>query len=97
MKLAINQNAIQTALDPIIKSVLGLAAAATLVGIGYFGTQAFGSTPMLVTGGAISTLGFVAQLAQSQEPKSNPQSQLIESEEEEESVQPAPKKRGKQS
>jgi len=97
MKIAINQNALQTAIDPIIKSVLGLAAAASLVGVGYFGTQAFGRTPMYVVGGAMSTLGLVAQLAQSKAPKSNPQPQLVEVEEEEEAQQPTTKKKGKQS
>ena len=93
MRLSINQNA----LDPLIKSVLGLAAATPMIGICYYGTQAFGRTPMYVVGGAISTLGLVAQLAQSKAPKSNPQSQLVEGEEEEEVVQPTTKKRGKQS
>jgi len=96
MKIAINQNSLQTALDPIIKSVLGLAAAASLVGVGYYGTQAFGRTPMYVVGGAMSTLGLAAQLAQSKAQKSNPQPQLVEGEEEEEVVQPPTKKRGKQ-
>jgi hypothetical protein len=87
MKLAINQNTLQTALDSIIKSVLGLAAATTLLGIGYYGTQVFGSKTMLVTGGAISTLGLFAQLAQPKVPKQNPFPQRVEvGEEDEEEV-----------
>ena len=96
MKLVINQNALQTAIAPILKPILGLAAAASLVGIGYYGTQTFGRTPMLVTGGAISTLGLVAQLAQSLAPKSKTQPLTVEASSESESVQPTTKKRGKQ-
>ena len=103
MSLSINRSTLIASVQPIVKPILELAAAASLVGIGYFGTQFLGKAPMFVVSGSVSTLGLAAELARTLVPKSKstfvqvePEEQEVE-EEEEEVVQPTTKKRGKQS
>ena len=102
MSLSINRSTLIASVQPIVKPILELAAAASLVGIGYFGTQFLGKAPMFVVSGSVSTLGLAAELARTLVPKSKstflqvePDEQAVE--EEEEVVQPTTKKRGKQS
>jgi len=102
MNLTINKSTLIASVQPIVKPILGLAAAASLVGVGYFGTQFLGKAPMFVISGSVSTLGLAAQLARTLVPKSKSTFVQVEPkeeevEEEEEVVQPTTKKRGKQS
>jgi len=54
MNITINRSTVIASLTPIVKPILGLIVGASLVGVGYFGTQFLGKAPMFLVSGSIS-------------------------------------------